>query len=144
MKGLAKILSVVSIGALVAGCASDVAYVPKIPAEVQAKLLDYHAQPGNKVFVLAVDPGGDYAYGYDYGKATLKDAAKVAVEKVDAQREASGIVGRPYVYALNDRVVWSEMVRAAQKGSVEDEREAQREVAEDMKDDVEVDAPIAE
>lgn len=110
MKVLAKIFGVVALISVVAGCASDNVYVPRIPPEAQAKLLDYYEQPDNKVFVIAIDPGGDYAYGYDFGKATLKEAAKVAVEKCDASREASAIIARPYIYAINDKVVFKEMI----------------------------------
>ncbi|MEA2069641.1 MAG: hypothetical protein U9P12_10600, partial [Verrucomicrobiota bacterium] len=115
MKVLTKIFCVLTVLTLVAGCASDSVYVPKIPPHAQAKLLDYFKQPDNKVFIIAIDPGGDYAFGYDYGKPTLKEAAKVAVEKCDASREFSGIIARPYIYALNDKVVYEEMIRAAQK-----------------------------
>jgi|GEM_PF-1261000 len=125
MKGFVKILSAATVVAFLSGCASDSVYVPKIPPHAQAKLLDYFEQPDNKVFIIAIDPGGDYAFGYDYGKATLKEAAKVAVEKCDASREASGVIARPYIYALNDKVVYEDMIRAAQKGKVEDERKAQ-------------------
>ncbi len=68
MKVFVRFLSVSIVGVLLAGCASDVAYVPQIPPHAQAKLLDYYEQPDNKVFVIAIDPGGDYAFGYDYGK----------------------------------------------------------------------------
>lgn len=145
MKVLARFLFASVLVAMLAGCASDVAYVPKLPPEAQAKLLDYLEQPDNKVFIIAIDPSGDYAYGYDYGKPTLEEAAKVAVEKVDASRETSGIIARPYVYALNDRIVYEEMIHAAYaKNDVSKEREAQREVYEEIKDDVEVDTPAEE
>ena len=111
MKVLAKILFISTIVALVAGCATDVVYVPKLPTHAQAKFLDYLEQPDNKVFVVAIDPGGDYAFGYDYGKPTLKEAAKVAVEKCDANREAHGIVAKSYIYAINNKVVFEEMIR---------------------------------
>jgi hypothetical protein len=128
MKVFARFLFVSVIVAMVAGCASDSIYVPQIPPHAQAKLLDYFEQPDNKVFIIAIDPSGDFAFGYDYGKATLKEAAKVAVEKCDASREAHGIVARPYVYALNDRVVFEEMIRKAHaSGDVDKEREAQGE-----------------
>ena len=48
---------------MLVGCASDIAYVPKIPPRVQAKLLSYFEQPGNKVFIIAIDPSGNYAFG---------------------------------------------------------------------------------
>jgi len=111
MKVLAKILCVSTVVTLVAGCATDVVYVPKLPPHAQAKLLDYLEQPDNKVFVVAIDPGGDYAFGYDYGKPTLKEAAKIAVEKCDANRESHGIVAKSYIYAINNKVVFEEMIR---------------------------------
>ena len=146
MKVLAKISCVALMAAVFAGCASkDHAFIPKIPAEAQAKLLDYFEQPDNKVFIIAIDPNGDYAYGYEYGAPTLKEAAKVAVEKCDASREASGIIARPYVYALNNKVVYEDMIRAAQKGPVEDEREAQKEEFEEMQEEGEIsDSPAPE
>ena len=113
MKVFVRFLSVSVVGVLLAGCASDVAYVPQIPPQAQAKLLDYFEQPENKVFVIAIDPGGDYAFGYDYGKSTLREAAKVAVEKCDASRETSGIIASPYIYAINDKVVYEEMIQKA-------------------------------
>jgi hypothetical protein len=125
MKVLAKIFCVLTVLTLIAGCASDVVYVPKVPVHAQAKLLDYFEQPDNKVFVIAIDPGGDYAFGYDYGKPTLKEAAKVAVEKCDASRETSGIVAKPYIYAINDKVVYEEMIRKAQEAKRNAGEEAQ-------------------
>lgn len=147
MKVLTKFLFVSVVVAMLAGCASNIVYIPKIPPHAQAKLLDYFEQPDNKVFVIAIDPSGDYAFGYDYGKPTLKAAAKVAVEKCDANREAHGIVARPYVYALNDEVVYEQMIRRAQKsGDVSKEREAQKEYGKEITDKIEVDvnAPAEE
>jgi hypothetical protein len=113
MKVPAKFLFVSVIVAMLAGCASDHVYIPKVPNHAQAKLLDYFEQPDQKVFVIAIDPNGDYAFGYDFGKSSLKEAAKVAVEKCDANRESHGIVGRPYIYAINNKVVFEEMIRKA-------------------------------
>ena len=68
-----------------------------------------------------------------------------AVEKCDASREAHGIVARPYVYALNDKVVYEEMIRKAQKsGDVSKEREAQKELGEELTEKIEVDVAPAE
>jgi hypothetical protein len=134
MKLLAKIFCSVALVSIIAGCASKSSvYVPKVPDGVKQALLDYETQPDNKVFILAVDPGGDYAYAYEYGQATLKEAAKIAVEKVDVQRKEMGVVARPYVYALNDKVVWEEMVRAAAgETAAEEDRAAQKAEAEEM------------
>ena len=125
MKVFIKFLFVSMVVVLVAGCASDVAYVPQIPQRAQAKLLDYFDQPDNKVFVIAVDPGGDFAFGYDYGKSTLKEAATMAVEKCDASREAHGIIAKPYIYAINDKVVYEEMIQKAHQAKNESAEEAQ-------------------
>ena len=127
MKVFARFLFASVLVSMFAGCASNVAYVPKIPPHAQAKLLDYYAQPDNKVFVIAVDPSGDYAFGYDYGKPTLKEAAKVAVDKCDASRESSGIIARPYIYAINDKVVYEEMIRKAHEAKKKSETQAQEE-----------------
>ena len=126
MKVFVKFLAV-SLGlTIIAGCASNTVYVPKVPSKVQAQLLDYYEQSDNKVFVLAVDPSGDYAFGVDSGKATLKEAAKVAVEMCDANRKSHGIFAKPYIYAINDKVVYEEMIHKAHGKDVTDEREAQK------------------
>lgn len=126
MKVFARFLFVSMVVALIAGCASNVVYVPKIPSHAQAKLLDYYKQPNNKVFVIAIDPSGDYAFGYDFGKATLKEAAKVAVEKCDANRETFGIVAKPYIYAINDKVVYEEMIMKAHQKQKDSSMDAQQ------------------
>lgn len=139
MKVLAKVFCVVTMISVVAGCASkNEAYIPKVPPGVQAQLLDYFELPDNKVFILAVDPSGEYAYGFESGKATLKEAAKAAVETCDASRDALGVVGRPYIYALNNKVVYGDMIRAAHGESAKEEREAQAEEANEMMDEGDV------
>jgi hypothetical protein len=130
MKVFAKFLSVSVVVVLIAGCASDIVYVPKIPPHAQAKLLDYYKQPGNKVFIIAVDAGGDFAFGYDYGKATLKEAAEVAAKKCDTNRESHRIAAKAYIYALNDTVVFEEMIRLGQQKSQDEMVAQQEEVAE--------------
>jgi len=111
LKTLGSSLFVGVAVALLAGCASDEAIVPKIPTSAKAKMLDYNALPENKVFVLAVDPSGDYAFGYAAEKATIKEAAREATIKCDRNRRDHMIHAKPFVYAINDKVVWEEMVR---------------------------------
>jgi len=101
--------------AVIAGCVSDSVYVPELPMSVKKKLIEYKKLPSNKVFVVAIDPGGTYAYGYDGGKATLKEAAKIATLKCDKQRKKYGIVSKPYIYAINDKVVYHDMIKAGMK-----------------------------
>jgi hypothetical protein len=129
MKVFARVCVGLFVTALMAGCASNT-YVPKIPAKAQAVIREYNEKPGNKVFILAVDPNGEFAYGYEYGKATVKEAAKAAVEQCDASREAYGVMGKPYVYAINNKVVYEDMIRkAAGAKSDEESRAAQKEAA---------------
>ncbi len=112
MKVLARVSFAFVVVALMAGCAgNNVVYVPKIPVPVEAKLLDYYKQPGNKVFAVAVDPSGQYAFGYDYGKSTLKEAATVALKKCNASREKYNIAAKAYIYAVNDKVVHENVIR---------------------------------
>ena len=111
MKVFAKFLVVSVVVAVVAGCASDIVYIPEVPAHVQAKLMDYDKQPGNKAFVLAVDPSGVYSFGYEYGQDSLKEAVRIATEKCEAGRDAHRVAGKGYIYALNDEVVYEKMIR---------------------------------
>ncbi|QBG49133.1 hypothetical protein EGM51_17670 [Verrucomicrobia bacterium S94] len=114
MKLLAKVFCSVALVSLIAGCASnDSVYIPKVPGGVKQAWMEYEKLPENKVFILAVDPGGDYAYAFEGGQPTLKAAAKVAVEKMDVSRKANNVISRPYVYAMNDKVVWADTIRAA-------------------------------
>ncbi|MCF7847800.1 MAG: hypothetical protein K9M45_03030 [Kiritimatiellales bacterium] len=126
MKTLIKSIMVGLVVVVVAGCASDVVYVPQLPMAAQKKLLAYEKLPPNKVFVIAIDPGGHYAYGFDSGKATLKEAAKIATLKCDKQRDTYGVASKTYIYAINDKVVYRDMIKA----SVErDKQEAQQKKA---------------
>ena len=113
MKTLIKSIMVGLVVVFIAGCASDVVYVPQLPMAATKKLLEYEKLPPNKVFVVAIDPSGHYAYGYDSGKATLKEAAKIATMKCDLQREKYGVAGKTYIYAVNDQVVYGEMIKAS-------------------------------
>ena len=120
MKTVVKSLVAGLVVSVISGCASDVACVPQLPISAQQKLLAYEKLAPNKVFVIAVDANGHYACGYDHGKATLKEAAKVAAEKCDAQREEYDIAGKAYIYAVNDSVVYADMIKA----SIEREKQA--------------------
>ena len=120
MKVFVKFLLVFVVVAVIAGCASDVVYIPKIPTHVQSALMDYNQQPGQKAFVLAVDAGGNYAFGSEYGKDTIEEALEIATKKCDIGRETHRIAGKAYIYALNDRVVYEEMIRSDNQGKSKD------------------------
>ena len=54
------------------------------------------------------------------------------------------MIARPYVYALNNKVVYEDMIRAAEKAdSPEGEREAQGEEFEEMKAEGEIEEASA-
>jgi len=100
--------------ALVAGCASEGPIVPRLPTHAQALYMDYQSKPDNKVFVVAVDPSGDFAVGYEYGKATKKEAYEAALAKCDANRKSYGVLSKAQVYAINNTVVYEESIRKNQ------------------------------
>ncbi len=126
MKALGGVFSIMVAVMLLAGCASNGVFYPKVPTDAQAMLLDYYAQPDNKVFVLAVDPGGDFAYAYDHGRATLREAAQVAVESCDLQRKAQSISAKPYIYAINNKVVYREMIRKDYEANMQPDTSGQQ------------------
>ena len=116
MKVLTKILCVGILIAVVSGCVSDGPYVPKLPTHAQTLYMDYQQQPDNKVFVVAVDPSGDFAVGYEYGKATKKEAYKAALEECKANCKEYGVLAEPHVYAINSKVVYEEAITKWQSG----------------------------
>jgi len=117
MKSFIKCLSIAVMGAVLAGCASDIVYVPPIPSDARGQLLDYFEQHEPKVFVIAIDSSGEYASGYAFGQASLKEAAKIAVEICDANCEIHAILAKPYIYAVNNKVVHTDMIRQAHPSS---------------------------
>lgn len=105
------------IGALavlaVAGCIG--VYVPPVPADMQTALNDYYKQPGHKVFVVATDANGDYTFAYDYGKASVKEAAEVATINCDEARKKMNVLSKPVVYAVDNKVVYKNLIHSNQK-----------------------------
>jgi hypothetical protein len=100
------------VAAMLAGCCTDDVYIPKIPMTVKGKIMDYDALSHEKVFVIAIDPSGEYAFGYDHGKDSVKEAERMARLKCEVQKKKVGVHSPVYVYAVNDRVVFEESIRA--------------------------------
>ena len=111
MKVLTKLMCVGVFVSLVAGCASDGLYVPDLPTHAQTLYMDYQKMPENKVFVVAIDPSGDFAVGMDSGRATKKEAYQAALAECNQNREAYGVLSPAYVYAINDKVVCEEAIK---------------------------------
>jgi len=114
MKAVIKGFCAMAVVSILAGCASSGVFVPKVPVKAQMKILEYNERANNKVFILAVDPNGQFAYGSASGKSTLKEAAKVAVKMCDEGRVSKGITGKPYIYAINGKVVYKDMIQKDQ------------------------------
>lgn len=92
------------------GCATNgrEAFQPKLPPpDVMSPVyMRYLEEEPNKVFVVAVDPDGTWAFGYDFGKATAEEASRSAAEKCDAARERHGVHTKGSIFAINDEIVY--------------------------------------
>lgn len=115
MKVGLKVFCATVVLSVLTGCASNGVYVPKVPFKAQAKIMEYNEQPESKIFILAVDLNGRFAYGSASGQESLKEAAKIAVAMCDESRAAQGVSGKPYIYSINDKVVYKEMIQKDQK-----------------------------
>jgi hypothetical protein len=76
------------------------------PDSFNAIFMRYKEKPGEKVIVVAVDPGGRWAYGYDHGKGSLEEAAKNAAFKCDRARKEHNVFTKAKIFAINDEVVY--------------------------------------
>lgn len=68
--------------------------------------LKYKELPGEKVIVVAVDPSGNWAFGYDHGKTSLSEAAEVAATRCDKARENFKVFSKAKIFAINNQVVY--------------------------------------
>jgi len=66
----------------------------------------YKEKPGQKVIVVAVDPGGRWAFGFDHSRDTVEEAAKNAAMKCDTAREKHKVFTKAKIFAINDEVVY--------------------------------------
>ncbi len=115
MKLLSRILCAGMLIALISGCASNGPYVPELSPTAKAMYMDYQAKPMNKVFVVAMDPCGDYAVGYASGKATTKEAYRIALKQCLENSKKWDVLAEPHIYAINDEVVYEEAIIKSQK-----------------------------
>lgn len=69
--------------------------------------LRYKELPGEKVLVVAIDPGGRWAFGYDHGQASLQEAAENAAIKCDKARKKFKVFTKAKIFAINDEVVYN-------------------------------------
>lgn len=108
MKSLVKIVLLAALLASVYGCASSTKKVTHLrpPDSFNPYYMGYTKLPGQKVCVVAVDPDGKWAYGYDSGRATLEEAAAKAAKDCDAARERYRVFAKPKLFSINDKIVY--------------------------------------
>ncbi len=100
---LAALLSTV-FGCTTPGETFEVLLAP--PDSFNAVFMRYKETPGQKVIVVAVDPGGRWAYGYDHTRSTLEEAARRAAIKCDKAREKHNVFTKAKIFAINDTVIY--------------------------------------
>jgi hypothetical protein len=107
MKSLIKITLLSVLISTVYGCASS-DFESRIapPEALNPVFLRYKELPGQKVFVVAVDPTGQWAFGYDHSRATLEEAAQSAAVKCDVARKKHQVFATGKLFAVNDEVVY--------------------------------------
>ncbi|QHI69269.1 hypothetical protein [Tichowtungia aerotolerans] len=76
------------------------------PEEFNPYFLKYKELPGQKVLVVAVDPGGRWACAYDHDRGTLREAAENAAIKCDKARKKHNVFTKAKIFAINDEVVY--------------------------------------
>jgi len=109
MKSLIKIVLLSALLSTVYGCASsgDKFESRIAPPEAMSPIfLRYKELPGQKVFVVAVDPTGQWAFGYDNNRATLEEAAQNAAIKCDKARLKHQVFTKAKLFAVNDEIVY--------------------------------------
>jgi hypothetical protein len=93
--------------ATVCSCASGTYETRLAPPDAfNPVFLQYKEAPGQKVMVVAVDPTGEWAFGYDQGRTSLTEAAENAAMKCDIARKKLKVFTKGKVFAVNDEIVY--------------------------------------
>lgn len=102
-----QIILFASLLSVICGCTSGT-YETRLtpPDEFNTHWLQYKEMPGQKVMVIAVDPTGQWAFGYDCDRATLAEAARSAAVKCDKAREKHKVFSRAKLFAINNDIVY--------------------------------------
>ncbi len=108
MKMFAKLAFLSVLLVTLFGCASSGIYETHLPPpeDMNPVFMRYKELPGQKVFVVAVDPNGRWAFGYDNGRETLAEAAQAAAVKCDEARKKFNILSKANLFAVNNEVVY--------------------------------------
>ncbi len=107
MKVIVKFVLLSALLATLCGCASGT-YETRLPTPdaMNPVFMRYQELQGQKAFVVAVDPSGEWAFGYDHGRETLAEAAENAAVKCDIARKKFNVFAKAKLFAINDEVVY--------------------------------------
>lgn len=109
MKLFIKMTLLSALLSLACGCASSgnkfEARLPP-PDVIDSVFMRYKELPEQKVFTVAVDPNGQWAFGYDHGRETLEEAARNAAIKCDQARKRHRVLTKARLYAVNNDIVY--------------------------------------
>ncbi|MDD3277109.1 MAG: hypothetical protein PHP93_08685 [Kiritimatiellales bacterium] len=107
MKNFIKVAVLSALLATVFGCASGT-YETRLdpPDAFNPIFMQYKDLPGQKIMVIAVDLTGQWAFGYDGGRATLEEAAENAAIKCDKARDKHQVFTTAKLFAVNDEIVY--------------------------------------
>lgn len=109
MKAMLKYGMLTLVALVLAGCASSGVQsgVRLPPPDVMNPVYLRYSEFGtNKVFVVAVDPDGHWAFGYDHSRDSIEEAAINAAVKCDIAREKFGVHAKGRLFAVNDEIVY--------------------------------------
>jgi hypothetical protein len=109
MKNLIRLLLLSVLLSVLFGCTTtDEKYETLLrpPDSFNPVYLRYQALPGQKVMVVAIDRGGNWAFGYDHDRDSLEEATKNATVKCDRAREKHNVFTSAKLFAVNDEIVY--------------------------------------
>ncbi len=107
MKMFAKWVLLVVLSSIVFGCATgDLDKRLPPPDAFNTTFLEYLDNPGEKVMVVAVDLGGNWACGYAYNWSSTKIAAQKAATQCDKSREKNIVHTKAKLFAVNNDIVY--------------------------------------
>jgi hypothetical protein len=112
MKMFLKFALLAVIFSSVFGCAtSDTDFQThlQMPESFNPIFHRYKALPEEKVLVVAVDPGGRWAFGYDHSRESLEEAAMNAAIKCDKARKKHNVFTEGTIFAVNDDVIYNDI-----------------------------------
>lgn len=90
------------------GCASNGSFETRLapPEDFNPMFMKYKNLGGQKAMVVAVDPGGHWAFGYEHDRATIEEAIENATIMCDEARRKHKIFTKAKVFATNNDIVY--------------------------------------